>query len=183
MRRDLFKVRSKSLFLYKNFLLFLCFMLIIIVLLQAIALVFKDEKTIIVPAHVHQDFWVKENSVSPSYLEEMAVFLADFCLSVSPSSIAYQKSVVLKYTHPSKYGSLKAQFLEMELLFKKQGISTSFRPIKVLVHEKNKAVEIQGDFHTWVGSKHVSVFRKTWCLTFSLERGRLFLLTFQEKEA
>jgi type IV conjugative transfer system protein TraE len=182
MKHTLFQAKLKRGVLHRNHLWGLCLGLLLVVVLQSIVLFVKEERIVVVPAGGGQEFWVKSTKVSLSYLEEMAIFLAEFCLSTSPDSIAYQRSVVLKHAHPASYGSLKAQFIEMERLFKKQGISTSFRPVKVSVFEKDLAVEMCGDFHTWVGSKNVSVTRKTWQFTFFLERGRLFLRTFQEKE-
>ena len=163
----------------RTLLVTLCFGLLGLTLLQTIILFFKDERVVIVPTDFRQGFWVEGNQVSPSYLEEMAVFMSGLCLNLSPATIAYQRDVLLRHTHPSAYGTLKQHFMDTEKRLQKDRISMIFRPLKARVSTSNMGVDLTGDLITWVGQKQVTQARETYRLTFHRVRGQLQLLSFK----
>lgn len=157
----------------------LCFGLVGVTLLQTIILFFKEERVVIVPTDFKQGFWVEGNQVSPSYLEEMALFMSSLCLNLSPATIAYQRDVLLRHTHPSAYGTLKQHFMDTEKRLQKDRISMIFRPLKARVSTSNMGVYLTGDLITWVGQKQVTQARETYRLRFHRVRGQLQLLSFK----
>ena len=61
------------------------------------------ERVVLVPPTIHKTFWVDAERVSAEYLQQMAYFLLQLTLDVTPQSVDHQASVVLQYAapHPS----------------------------------------------------------------------------------
>ena len=146
---------------------------------QAFLVMSKDERVVVVPPDVRQEFWVKQNKVSASYLEEMAILYADLILENTPSGAAYRRDVVLRNVASEGYGSLKTKLLEDEKRLKKEHLSTSFQTNKVKVDPKSLTVEISGDLIRYVGKKRISQSRDTYQFEFNYNRGKLLIKTFQ----
>jgi conjugal transfer pilus assembly protein TraE len=179
MKHLLSEHRLKDLLKQRNMSLVLCAALVGINLLQALALFFKNEHVVIMPPEVKQAFWVERNKASSAYLEEMAVFLSGLALSVSPSSAAFQREVLLRYATPEAYSPLKAQLMQEETKLKKENIATVFRPHSAKIEMTSNRVELTGDLLTYVGDRRVTQARETYEMVFSLNRGQLQLKSFK----
>ncbi len=138
-----------------------------------------QERIIIVPPDVHQSFWVEGNRVSNHYLEEMSLFFAHLLLDNSEASALFNRDVILRYAQPESYGVLKTQLLEDEQRYKKEQLSTSFKPSVVQVDNKKMTAEITGDLLSYVGSKKISQNRETYRFHFQYDHGRLQIISFQ----
>ena len=67
------------------------------------------ERVVIVPPIVNRDFWVATDTVSDSYLEQMAEFFAGLLLNVTPNSFATRSEHLLQHVAPNAYPTLKTQ--------------------------------------------------------------------------
>ena len=147
-----------------------------------VLLAFKNfsyqERIIIVPPELHQSFWVEGNRVSNHYLEEMTLFFAHLLLDTSEASAPFNREVVLRYANPDSYGALKMQLLEDEQRYKKEQLSTSFKPSVVQVDNKKMTADITGDLLSFVGSKKISQHRETYRFHFRHNQGRLLIDSF-----
>lgn len=179
MRLLLQKNRLKTLLGQRNLLMSVAAFSFLLNLTLSLVLLFKEEKTIIVPPELSQSFWIEKGRVSVSYLEEMALFFINLILDVTPSSSGYQRDVLLRYALPNAYSLLKQQLLEEEERLRKENLSTVFRPLQVNVSRSQNLVEIKGDYMGFLGNKKVFEIRQTYHLKVKFQKGRLFLESFK----
>lgn len=148
-------------------------------LLQAFVTVFREERIVVVPPDTKREFWLTQNRVSASYLEEMALFFAPLMLEVSPESAAYKRDIILRYTVSESYGALKAKLLEDEKRLQKEHVTTSFQLSAVKVRSREMQVEVTGDLSRFIGERRISQSRDTYRFTFVYRMGRLLIQSFQ----
>ena len=149
--------------------------------LLCIMFLFKNERIILVPPTIEKSFWVSKSSVSQEYLEEMSLFLSNMLLDITPSSADFQRSVALKYVDPSYYNTLRARLIKEAQTLKKEGISTSFKVLKIRPNKDDLTVEITGTLMSYVGAARVREIQEVYVMKFNYKAGRLLLEEFQEK--
>ena len=54
--------------------------LLLVVILESLCLLLKNERVIILPPEVRREFWAQGNKFSPEYLEEQAMYMAHYCV-------------------------------------------------------------------------------------------------------
>ena len=69
------------------------------------------ERVVLVPPTIHKTFWVNEERASGEYLEQMAYFLMQLTLNVTPQNVDYQARVLMQYAAPAAFGELRAAML------------------------------------------------------------------------
>jgi conjugal transfer pilus assembly protein TraE len=138
------------------------------------------ERIVITPPVVNQAFWVEAKAVSPEYLSQMASFLAQLRLNLTPGNAAYQQETLLRYTDPAYYGDLKNELVSEAGQLEKTHTSLIFYPVEVTVDVKQLAADITGDLSATVGNDHLPVQRIRYQLQFRYSEGRLWLKSFEE---
>ncbi len=179
MKARLLNHRLGDLLHQRNFLFSLVAALLLLNFTQAILVLFKSERVVVVPPEVKREFWLEKNQVSAGYLEEMALFFADLILESSPESTTYMREIILRNTVAQGYGALKSRLLEDERRIKKDRVVTSFRPNSVKVNSSRLIVTILGDLMSFVGEKRISQSRDTYQFQFVYQHGRLLIQTFK----
>lgn len=179
MKFKLAKARFAALVKQRNLLYFWCTLFATISILQAIALLMKQERVVLVPPELKQHVWVEKNRVSKAYLEEMGLFFLHLALDISPSSAAFQRDMLLRYALPEQYSSLKRALLEDEQRLQKENLSTYFRPTSVLVHPSQTSIDLTGDLIGLVGDKRIFQVREIYRITLHVHKGRCFLKALQ----
>lgn len=179
MNIKLFNHRLGNLLKQRNALAALTGVALLLNLIQASALLLRDETVVVVPADLRQEVWMKGTKVSKSYLEEMAILYADLILETTPKGAAYRREIILRNASPKGYGALKQKLLEEEKRLKKQNLSTSFQANRITVNATKLMVEVHGDLIRYVGQKPVSRSRDVYQFTFELHRGRLLITSFK----
>lgn len=127
---------------------------------------FKRDRMIIVPPYLTRPFTVTEKGVSPEYTEQLAVFLAAFATSFTPSNITYNITTLLKYVDPSAYSTVRTALLAQKTKVETQGLIQSFYPEKAVCYEKNNTVDIIGRSIRY--NQNVKIFdgREAYRITF-----------------
>lgn len=69
------------------------------------------ERIILVPPTISKSFWIDKAKVSGDYLDQMALFLIQLILNVSPRSVDFQSKILLQYAAPEAYAELKAMMM------------------------------------------------------------------------
>lgn len=179
MKIGLSNSRLGDLWQQRNLLLTLVATLLLINFTQALFTLFRNERIIVVPPDINQEFWIEKNQVSPSYLEEMALFFATLILESSPESAAYKRDIILRHATSHGYGPLKARLLEDEKRLRKEHVTTSFQPNAIKVVPHMMTVEITGDLLRFVGEKRISQSRDTYQFQFDYKSGRLLIKSFK----
>ena len=139
-----------------------------------------SERTILVPPEIHQSFWVSGQKVSVEYLKEMAYWYAGLALNITPHVAEYQKDQFLKYTAPSDYGRLQAEFGARVEFIRKNNTSTQFSTQAMTVDESAMKVALSGVLQTWVSDKKAAEKQTTYVVGFRYLNGRLHVSEFKE---
>jgi conjugal transfer pilus assembly protein TraE len=138
------------------------------------------ERIVVVPPIVAQEFWVATDSVSDSYLEQMATFFAGLLLNVTPNSFARRSEHLLQHVAPHDYPALKAQLVEQQLEIERRVLSTSFHPSSFKIDRRKLLVELKGELKLMVGNAPVQLQSKTYQIQFVQTQGRLYIQRFDE---
>ncbi len=179
MKHHLLNSRLGSLVHQRNLFLVLIAALLIIIFTQALFTLFRNERIVVVPPDLKQEVWLEQNTVSNSYLEEMALVYASLMLESSPESAAYKRDIILRHTAPESYGPLKRRLLEDEKRLKKDHVTTSFQPNGIKVDAAHLTVEVTGDLLRFVGEKRISQSRDIYRFQFEYKAGRLSIKAFE----
>lgn len=179
MELNLKNKKLSSLLFQRNCLGGLVLVLLLIALLQTVLLFIKNEKVIILPPELKQEFWIEGNKFAPTYLEEQGMYFTHLLLDVSGSNILSHGEVLLRYVDPAFHEQFKTRLFAEEQRLKKDNVSLYFTVTDCEVYPSELALEITGDLHAYVAFKKISTHRETYRLEFSAKKGRLFLKTFE----
>lgn len=140
-------------------------------------------RTVILPPTVEKSFWVEKESVSASYLEQMAAYIAYLALQSSPATVDYQNKQLLEYVSPSNYGQIKQEMSYFADRLKKGNISQVFVPKAFEVNAGRKSVVVQGGMTTYVNEKPVGQREVSVTVGFEVVHGKLYVKSVKEMEA
>lgn len=138
------------------------------------------ERVVVVPPIVNRDFWVATDTVSDSYLEQMAEFFGGLLLNVTPNSFATRSEHLLQHVAPNAYPKLKTQLVEQQLEIERRALSTTFHPSSFKVDRNKLLVELKGELKIFVGHASTESQRKTYHIQFIQHHGRLYIQQFSE---
>ena len=154
---------------------------VLAITLILLGLVVFRETTRIVPPEVRRPYEIGANYANRDYLSDMAEYVLDKVLTVTPASVSYNNNVILKLTHPDGYGPLKAYLDAAALRIKKEQISTIWVPRNEQVNESDKTVKISGTYKTFIADKLVSERQKEYLVQFVMtSSGRLYVSKIDE---
>lgn len=138
------------------------------------------ERTIIIPPEVNQSFWVDSENVSREYLEEMARYVTQLELTLTPDSFRYNAEQLLRYVHPTAHGDMRSEFAAREQQLQRDQSSTWFSTKAMTTDVPNRKVIVNGLLTTYVGEKEVERIPKAYAVEFAYVNQRLYLKTFKE---
>lgn len=175
MNRLVFEKSLQFLEFQRNVLIAISLLMAIGVIILSSFLFLKQERIIIVPPVIEKECWVDSNNVSPTYLEQLGLFLGQLLLGKSSQSAASQRSVLLRHADPSYSGALKQRLIEEEEVLRKQNASYVFYPIDIKVDTAQMSLTLIGDRLLFVAGKQVSSEREEYTLYFSLLGSKMLL--------
>ena len=155
-------------------------MLANVVLAMLTARLADRERIVLVPPTIHKTFWVEAERVSGEYLEQMAYFLLQLTLDVTPQNVDHQARVLLQYAAPASFGELRATMLATAERLKRDGASTVFSAQDVVVDETAQRVGVRGQLTTFISDRRVSDVSKGYAIELQYAGGRVFLKAFRE---
>jgi type IV conjugative transfer system protein TraE len=127
---------------------------------------YGQNKIIITPPTLNQDFWVEGNKVSHSYLQQMGDYFSRLMLNVTTASLEAREAAVLSMATENAYGNLKALLSDEADTLKKHGFTTTFNPIEYEVDVNNLSVKIKGELVIIQGRHDVKHLKKTYQIMF-----------------
>lgn len=110
-----------------------------------------NHTTTFVPPNAKQSFWVSHDKVSPSALEEMALYVVQLSENYTPKNIDYKHNSLLERVDPEFYAALKTQLSEKADYVKRNDISNLFHETGVSIDERQGLVHVNGLVTTSVG--------------------------------
>ena len=138
------------------------------------------ERIVLVPPTINKTFWVESERVSAEYLQQMAYFLMQLTLDVTPHSVDHQSGVLMQYAAPASYGELRATMAANAERLKRDGASTIFSPRDLVVDEATQRVGVRGQLTTFISDRRVSEVSKGYSIELQYAGGRVFLKAFRE---
>lgn len=159
-------------------------MALIIVISNVILVSFlfaNKERVVLVPAQINTQMWAERKAVSKEYLEEMSLFFSHLLFDVSPHSMAYQRDVILRNVDPASYNLLKHKLIKEEEKYKKENLTTTFRPTKIFVNTTTLEALISGYLTSFVGGKQMQQITDNYLIKFRYDAGRLFIKSFEAR--
>jgi conjugal transfer pilus assembly protein TraE len=182
MKREVLKRNVRYFLFQRNIFLALTALLACSLVVQSLFLFSKQERVVIVPSVVERSFWVERGKCSPTYLEEIGLFLAGMLLSKSASSLPSQREVVLRHADPSFATTIRKKLLEEEELLKRQNASYVFFTHRVSTDMKKMEVLVEGDRLMYVSGSRVSSQQEGYILSFAYSGGRVLLTGIRSKD-
>ncbi len=128
----------------------------------------NKERVVLVPAQINTQMWTERKAVSKDYLEEMTLFFAHLLFDVSPHSMGYQRDVILRNVDPATYNSLKHKLIKEEEKYKKENLTTTFRPTKIIVNTSKLETIVIGYLTSFVGGKQMQQITDTYLIKFRI---------------
>lgn len=181
MENKLFKKNIRIIEGQRNLFLFMSIVILASNILLAIKNLVRDERIILVPG-LAQNVWIKNNSVSGSYIEETTILLLSHLLDISTHNIAYKKSLLLNYTSLASkdaFERINQYFLDAEDKYKKFDLTTYFTVKNVIIDLNNLTAEASGVLTSYYGKRASEVRDEKYLLSFELLRGSLKLKSFE----
>lgn len=143
-----------------------------------------NEKIIVVPTtSLRQDFWLTNTSCSQDYLEEIGLFLANHLFTKSTADAEAKNAIVLKHVHPKRFHAIKAALVQEEKTLREKNQALFFHPTEVEVDVKAGNFFLSGTQKIYLDKKNgvfVDAYPVSYCLTFQLERGQIFLVQISQ---
>jgi conjugal transfer pilus assembly protein TraE len=135
----------------------------------------------IVPPEIRRPYEIGAGHGNKEYLADMANYVLDQVLTVSPDSIDHNNTVILKMAHPDGYGKLKAELEGAALRIKRDRISTVWTPRKESVFERDNVVRVSGFQKTYIADVLASTRDREYLVEFTItSSGRLYVLRIEE---
>ncbi|MBA4118843.1 MAG: type IV conjugative transfer system protein TraE [Candidatus Puniceispirillum sp.] len=178
MKSTLFNARLSHVLYQRKILLITVGALLCTNLILSVGVFSKNERIVLVPPEIHGPLWVEKGRVSKTYLEEIAVFFAQMLLNATPKSLPYNHDLLLRYTAPGSYGTMKATLAQEARKITKDGLSTAFHPKHINANPEKMSAEITGELMGFVGTKVVFQKEEKYSIRLGYEKGRLMILEF-----
>lgn len=152
-----------------------------LVLLGVEAYTLMRETVTIVPPEVRRPYEIGADYANKDYLSDMAGYVLDKVLTVTPETVNYNNKIILKMAHPDGYPALKIALDAAALRIKQQHITTIWVPRNEKVDERAKTVEVSGQMKTFIADKLTSQHDKTYLVEFNITvSGRLYVSKIEE---
>jgi conjugal transfer pilus assembly protein TraE len=177
LRADIASARRASALLV---LLLACSMLANVALAALAMQMVGRERVVVVPPSINKTFWVESERVSAEYLEQMAYFLLQLTLNVTPQSIDHQSRMLLQYAAPAAYGELRSALTTAAERVKRDGASTVFSAQDLAVDANAQRVGVRGLLTTFISDRRVSEVSKGYVIELQYAGGRIYLKALRE---
>jgi type IV conjugative transfer system protein TraE len=175
MKYLLAKKKTLNLEYQRNTMLGLSAVLLATVLIQSICLLFRSERTIILPPEVKREFWAEGNRFSPEYLEEQAVYMAHLALDADKATFPYQTEILMRYADSEVCAHLRERFERRQKRLERNNASVRFDVSEATVYPESNRVKVSGNFTRFVGTKQTGGQQRSYEISFTVRRGRLQL--------
>jgi len=180
MKKTFLENGIEHLVFQRNVSVALTFVLSASLLVESCFLFSKQERIIVTPPVIEKEFWVDGRHISPTYLEQMGVFLGQSLLGKSAASCQKQRDIILRHCSPLFSSALRERLLTEEALLKKQGSSYMFYLSSVSVDTGDLSVVLRGDRKMFISGKEISSRTESYQLQFIYTDGRLLFNGLEE---
>jgi conjugal transfer pilus assembly protein TraE len=140
-----------------------------------------NQVTVIVPPEVKRPYEIGSNYGNKDYLADIANYVLQTILTVTPDSVDFNNKVILKMTDPDGYPKLRADLDGAALRMKHEKVTTVWIPQKEEISEPDKRVKVKGRLKTFIADVLTSEREKEYAVEFNItSSGRLYVLNVKE---
>ena len=137
-------------------------------------------QTTLTPPEIRRSMTVSNIAFSKEYLEEMAPYAAYLLLNVTPKTVDYQNSQLLKIVAPDYKDALEKELSLNALWVKKNNVSTTFSATEATADTSDNTVSIRGVFEVKRNNTVVEQKDRELLISFKNNYGTLQLLSIKE---
>ncbi len=137
-------------------------------------------QTTLTPPEIRRSMTVSNIAFSKEYLEEMAPYTAYLLLNVTPKTVDYQNSQLLKIVAPDYKDALEKELSLNALWVKKNNVSTTFSATEATADTSDNTVSIRGVFEVKRNNTVVEQKDRELQISFKNNYGTLQLLSIKE---
>jgi conjugal transfer pilus assembly protein TraE len=162
--------------LFKN--IFIILTATIVILVFFIMKLADNKRVLVIPPRVDKEFWVAGNEVSTTYLEQVASYIADMVMNVSPVNVdrAYDTILPFLTTDPELVGLIRTELLTQADTIKEEDIYQSFYIRKVWIDKENHSITVSGISRRSTGNLYIGSQSASVKITYKISNGK-FIIT------
>jgi conjugal transfer pilus assembly protein TraE len=149
----------------------------IIILVFALRSAIFDQRIIVIPPVVTDEFTISGNTYSKAYLEQIAYYLCDRLLSVSPETVNSSFDAVLQFGDSNNTRALKTSLDKQAETIIKERIYQVFYPTKF--DATPKTLTVTGNTRRFAGNIYQSEVLTTVVFQYYVHNGRLYITSFE----
>lgn len=154
--------------------------LLAIVAILSVAVLRKEQTTVLVPTMPADTMTVHTGRVDRAYLEMVTRDVLKLLLEVSPATTEYAKAALRRLVAPDSYGEIHQQMSEILDDVYKRKFSTDFNIHKLDCDAAGLTCTATGGFAVYFGKEQTSYRERQWTVTFKNVAGRLWLWNIVE---
>jgi conjugal transfer pilus assembly protein TraE len=151
----------------------------IIVLVTSLKNAYYNQKVIVLPPVVTDEFTLTGNSYSRSYLEQIALYLSDRLLTISPTTVKSSFDTVLKFAPESVSRLLKESLDKQADTIIKERVYQVFYP--TIFDISPNTLSVSGNLKRFAGNVYQSEAETTVIFQYYVHYGRIYITSFEAK--
>ena len=162
--------------LFKN--IFIILTATIVILVFFIMKLADNNRVVVIPPRVDQEFWVAGNEVSTTYLEQVANYVSDMVMNVSPGNVDRAYDIILPFltTDPELVRDIRSNLLTQADTIKKEDIYQSFYIRKVWIEKENDTITVSGICRRSTGNLYIGSQSSSVKIKYNINNGK-FIIT------
>jgi conjugal transfer pilus assembly protein TraE len=163
----------------KKFLMTVIAILSIAIIVLAVSLrrAIFEQRIVVIPPVVTDEFTINGNNYSKAYLEQIAYYLCDRLLSVSPETVNSSFDAVLQFANSDNINLLKASLDKQAETIIKERIYQVFYPTKF--DATPKTLTVVGNVRRFAGNIYQSDVQTSVIFQYYVHNGRLYITSFE----
>jgi conjugal transfer pilus assembly protein TraE len=153
--------------------------IVILVLVLALKSAYQDQRIIVLPPKVDQEFWGSGNTFSSTYLEQVAFFLSDRLLTVSPKTVKSSFDTIIGFVEPSAVRQLRESLNTQAEAIIRERVFQVFYPEKFTVDTTKRTMIVSGMLKRFSGNVYQYEAESIIRFTFNVREGRLYITSIE----
>ena len=137
-------------------------------------------RTIVVPMHAKEPFWIDDDNVSKSYLSDMAAYVMEQYLTVTVETLDAHRETLLKLAAPEVEGELTHTLMLDAKKIKREHISSAFYAKSMKADTDKLEVVVSGTLSRFTVQHRLPNRRVKYRVSFKLNHGRLWLVSIEQ---
>lgn len=160
-----------------NFYIIIALALVIIVQTIVLIVTVNNKTVIVLPPRVDKEFYVVGDTLSRSYLEQVAFYISDRILSVSPTNANTSFDAIAPFLSTSidEQRVIKTTLKDQAKFVIAENLFQSFYPNKFFVNERDSIMSVTGILRKFIGDMFVQSKEQKVDYHYKIKSGRLII--------